>query len=118
MKAMQRPIILLQEGTEAQQGRTHVMSNINACQAISDAVRTTLGPRGMDKLMVDGKGWSGFLLFGSHEYSSRTLLSMVTIKIIPTSGFWQSQCSYNGGDIRAGSMTATLCIFLWAALIR
>lgn len=33
-----------------------VISNINACQAIVDAIRTTLGPRGMDKLMVDGRG--------------------------------------------------------------
>jgi len=32
------------------------VSNINACQAIADAVRTTLGPRGMDKLIVDDKG--------------------------------------------------------------
>ena len=32
------------------------MSNINACQAIVDAVRTTLGPRGMDKLIVDSQG--------------------------------------------------------------
>uniref|UniRef100_A0A673WZX6 T-complex protein 1 subunit eta n=1 Tax=Salmo trutta TaxID=8032 RepID=A0A673WZX6_SALTR len=30
--------------------------NINACQVIAEAVRTTLGPRGMDKLMVDGRG--------------------------------------------------------------
>lgn len=30
------------------------MSNINACQAVVDMVKTTLGPRGMDKLIVDG----------------------------------------------------------------
>ncbi|XP_003743658.1 T-complex protein 1 subunit eta [Galendromus occidentalis] len=56
MKAMQRPIILLKDGTESHQGKPQVISNINACQVISDAVRTTLGPRGMDKLMVDSKG--------------------------------------------------------------
>ena len=33
-----------------------VVSNINACQAIVDAIRTTLGPRGMDKLIVDARG--------------------------------------------------------------
>jgi len=33
-----------------------VISNINACSAIVDAVRTTLGPRGMDKLIVDARG--------------------------------------------------------------
>ena len=33
-----------------------MISNINACQAIVDAIRTTLGPRGMDKLIVDNRG--------------------------------------------------------------
>jgi hypothetical protein len=32
-----------------------LISNINACQAVADAVRTTLGPRGMDKLVFDGR---------------------------------------------------------------
>jgi len=53
---MQPQIVLLKEGTETAQGKQQVVSNINACQAISDAVRTTLGPRGMDKLMVDARG--------------------------------------------------------------
>nr|CAG4648573.1 EOG090X03U0 [Polyphemus pediculus] len=44
------------EGTEASQGKNQIISNINACQAIVDCVRTTLGPRGMDKLMVDQGG--------------------------------------------------------------
>ena len=50
------PIILLKEGTDTSQGRPQIVSNINACQVIADAVRTTLGPRGMDKLIVDGHG--------------------------------------------------------------
>ncbi len=53
---MQPQIVLLKEGTESAQGKQQVVSNINACQAIGDAVRTTLGPRGMDKLIVDQKG--------------------------------------------------------------
>lgn len=52
----QPPIILLKDGTENQQGKQQVISNINACQSIAEAVRTTLGPRGMDKMIVDGKG--------------------------------------------------------------
>ncbi|RWS08529.1 T-complex protein 1 subunit eta-like protein, partial [Dinothrombium tinctorium] len=52
----QGPIILLKEGTENLQGKPQVISNINACQAIAEAVRTTLGPRGMDKLIVDSGG--------------------------------------------------------------
>ncbi|ESN92287.1 hypothetical protein HELRODRAFT_186153 [Helobdella robusta] len=53
---MQAPIILLKEGTDTSQGKPQLISNINACQAIVDAVRTTLGPRGMDKLIVDNHG--------------------------------------------------------------
>ncbi|RWW43219.1 hypothetical protein BHE74_00051141, partial [Ensete ventricosum] len=49
-------IILLKEGTDTSQGKAQVVSNINACTAVADAVRTTLGPRGMDKLIHDDKG--------------------------------------------------------------
>lgn len=52
---MQPQIILLKEGTDSSQGKPQIVSNINACQAIAEAVRTTLGPRGMDKLIVDSK---------------------------------------------------------------
>lgn len=55
---MQPQIILLKEGTENSQGKPQLISNINACQSIVDAVRTTLGPRGMDKLIVDQNGKS------------------------------------------------------------
>ncbi|KAK5608419.1 T-complex protein 1 subunit eta [Crenichthys baileyi] len=53
---MPTPVILLKEGTDSSQGIPQLISNINACQVIAEAVRTTLGPRGMDKLMVDGRG--------------------------------------------------------------
>ncbi|CAJ0884687.1 17038_t:CDS:10, partial [Entrophospora sp. SA101] len=53
---MQPQIILLKEGTDASQGRGQLLSNINACLAVVDTIRTTLGPRGMDKLIVDEKG--------------------------------------------------------------
>lgn len=54
------PIILLKEGTEAKFGKQQVLSNINACGVVADSIRTTLGPRGMDKLIVDSKGWFFF----------------------------------------------------------
>ncbi|KAJ3414167.1 T-complex protein 1 subunit eta [Chytridiales sp. JEL 0842] len=43
------------EGTDTTQGKGQLLHNINACLAVADAVRTTLGPRGMDKLIVDSK---------------------------------------------------------------
>lgn len=45
----------MKEGTDTSQGKGQLISNINACQAIVDSVRTTLGPRGMDKLVHDGR---------------------------------------------------------------
>lgn len=45
--------MILKQGTDAHQGKPQLISNINACQSVVDAVRTTLGPRGMDKLIVD-----------------------------------------------------------------
>ncbi|THG07145.1 hypothetical protein TEA_019245 [Camellia sinensis var. sinensis] len=57
MAAMLQPqIILLKEGTDTSQGKAQLVSNINACAAVADVVRTTLGPRGMDKLIHDDKG--------------------------------------------------------------
>ncbi|XP_045506095.1 T-complex protein 1 subunit eta [Colias croceus] len=53
---MQPQILVLREGTDQSQGKPQLVSNINACQLVVDAVRTTLGPRGMDKLIVDHSG--------------------------------------------------------------
>ena len=56
MTSLQQPqIILLKEGTDTSQGKAQLISNINACCAVVDAVRTTLGPRGMDKLIHNQK---------------------------------------------------------------
>lgn len=51
---MQPRIILLKEGTDTSQGKPQLISNINACNAIFDILKTTLGPRGMDKLIYQG----------------------------------------------------------------
>ncbi|KAL4178918.1 hypothetical protein AMTRI_Chr13g84600 [Amborella trichopoda] len=48
-------IILLKEGTDTSQGKPQLISNIIACTAVVDPVRTTLGSRGMDKLIHDDK---------------------------------------------------------------
>jgi thermosome len=49
-------ILVLKEGTERDRGKSASASNIAAARAIADAVRTTLGPRGMDKMLVDSMG--------------------------------------------------------------
>ncbi len=51
-----QPIIILKEGTERETGKSARHGNIAAAIAIADAVRSTLGPSGMDKMLVDGLG--------------------------------------------------------------
>ncbi len=50
------PILILKEGTKREQGKDAQKANIEAAKAIADAVRTTLGPKGMDKMLVDSIG--------------------------------------------------------------
>jgi len=50
------PILVLKEGTERERGKSATQNNIAAARAVADAVRTTLGPRGMDKMLVDSMG--------------------------------------------------------------
>ncbi|MCD6411341.1 MAG: TCP-1/cpn60 chaperonin family protein [Thermoplasmata archaeon] len=52
----QQPIIVLKEGTRREKGKSAQFNNIMAARAISDAVRSTLGPKGMDKMLVDSMG--------------------------------------------------------------
>ncbi|MHA1192217.1 MAG: thermosome subunit beta [Promethearchaeota archaeon] len=47
------PIIILKEGTERKQGKDAQKNNIAAAKAVAEAVRTTLGPKGMDKMLVE-----------------------------------------------------------------
>lgn len=49
-------ILVLREGTERESGRGAQSNNISAAIAIAEAVRSTLGPRGMDKMLVDSMG--------------------------------------------------------------
>lgn len=52
----QAPIFILKEGTQRTRGRTAQSNNIAAAKAVADAVRSTLGPKGMDKMLVDSIG--------------------------------------------------------------
>ena len=50
------PVLIMKEGTERQRGRDAMQNNIAAAIVIAEAVRTSLGPRGMDKMLVDQFG--------------------------------------------------------------
>jgi len=51
-----QPIFILPEGTLRTLGKNAQMANIAAAKAVADTVRTTLGPKGMDKMLVDSLG--------------------------------------------------------------
>src|SRR2546428_1663634 len=51
-----QPIIILKEGTERSKGKGAQLNNIAAARAVADAVRSTLGPKGMDKMLVGSRG--------------------------------------------------------------
>jgi thermosome len=56
MSATGQPVIILKEGTGESKGREAQRNNITAAKLISEIVRTSLGPRGMDKMLVDSMG--------------------------------------------------------------
>jgi len=51
-----QPILVLPEGTLRTLGKDAQHNNIAAAKAVADAVRSTLGPKGMDKMLVDNLG--------------------------------------------------------------
>ena len=51
-----QPIIILREGTKRNRGQEAQNNNIAAAKAVATSVRSTLGPKGMDKMLIDGMG--------------------------------------------------------------
>ena len=51
-----QPMFILSEDSQRTHGKDAQTSNITAGKAVSEAVRTTLGPRGMDKMLVSDSG--------------------------------------------------------------
>jgi thermosome len=56
MSAQQVPIVLLKEGTSETKGSQAQRNNITAAKTVAEIVKTSLGPRGMDKMLVDTLG--------------------------------------------------------------
>ena len=50
------PVILLKEGTKQSRGKDAQRNNIHAAKLIAEIIQTSLGPRGMDKMLVDSIG--------------------------------------------------------------
>src|SRR5213083_2986714 len=50
------PLLILKEGATQTKGRDAQKNNITAAKLIAEVVRSSLGPRGMDKMLVDSLG--------------------------------------------------------------
>lgn len=50
------PVLILKEDTARERGKQVLHNNVTAALTLADIVRTTLGPRGMNKLLVDSIG--------------------------------------------------------------
>ena len=51
-----QPVLILKEGTGRRRGREAQRNNIMAARIIGEVLRSTLGPRGMDKMLIDSLG--------------------------------------------------------------
>jgi len=50
------PVLVLREGSNRSRGREAQHSNIMAAKIVAESVKSALGPKGMDKMLVDGFG--------------------------------------------------------------
>ncbi|MCJ7444324.1 MAG: thermosome subunit [Methanotrichaceae archaeon] len=50
------PVIILKEGTRRETGKEAQKRNIQAAKAVADAIRSTLGPKGTDKMLISSSG--------------------------------------------------------------
>ena len=69
----QQPIFILKEGTTRTSGKTAQSNNIAAAKAVSDAVRSTLGPKGMDKMLAESIGDVGITYGGATALRERDI---------------------------------------------
>ena len=56
MSSQSIPVVILKEGTQRSTGRDAQRNNILAAKVVAETVKTTLGPRGMDKMLVSTIG--------------------------------------------------------------
>ncbi len=51
-----QPVLILKEGTTRSRGKEAQRNNIMAARVVGEVLKTTLGPRGMDKMLIDNLG--------------------------------------------------------------
>ena len=102
-----QPIIILKDNVERSRGHDAQRSNIMAAKAIAAAVRTTLGPRGMDKMIIDSTGDIVITNDGAtilHELSVQHPGGKMVVEVAETQ------------DDEVGDGTTTACILVGALM--
>ena len=102
-----QPIIILKENVERRLGHEAERSNMMAAKAIAGAVRTTLGPRGMDKMLVSSTGDVVITNDGAailHELSIQHPGGKMVVEVAETQ------------DDMVGDGTTTACILVGALM--
>merc|ERR1712166_792573 len=97
---MQPQVVILKEGTDTSQGKPQLISNINACQAVVECVASTLGPRGMDKLIHTERG-------GTITNAGATVIKLLDIIHPAAKALVDIACSQ---DAEVGDGTTTVTI--------
>jgi len=98
-----QPIIILRENVERTRGQEAQRSNIMAAKAIAAAVRTTLGPRGMDKMLVSSTGDVVITNDGAtilHEISVQHPAAKLVVEVAET----------QDDEVGDGTTTATILV--------
>jgi thermosome len=107
MQLTGQPVIILKENVERNRGKEAQRSNIMAAKAIAAAVRTTLGPRGMDKMLLSSTGDVVITNDGAtilHEISVQHPGGKMVVEVAETQ------------DDEVGDGTTTACILVGALM--
>ncbi|MDD1653744.1 MAG: thermosome subunit [Methanomicrobiales archaeon] len=107
MQLTGQPVIILKDNVERNRGREAQRSNIMAAKAIAAAVRTTLGPRGMDKMLLSSTGDVVITNDGAtilHEISVQHPGGKMVVEVAETQ------------DDEVGDGTTTACILVGALM--
>lgn len=107
---VQPQIIILKEGTDSTQGKGQLLSNITAALAIADSIRTTLGPRGMDKLIVDSKSMRLLLIIDQVTISNDGATVLKLLDIVHPAGKTLVDIS-RAQDAEVGDGTTSVTLF-------
>ena len=95
----QGPVIVLKESALQQKGKEAQQNNITAAKLVSELVRSSLGPRGLDKMLVDSLGDvtitnDGATILKDHTIKDRRIISQIQNLPVQRMGFKPFEMSH------------------------